>query len=239
VLAQTLLLFTLLAQSRKRRKAERAHASLGRLLITAHEDERRLLARELHDDLSQRLARAAIDAGFARSSQGTDATDDVLKNLHHELVGISKDVHDMSYRLHPSLVDDLGIAAALYSEIERLQRQTRISITGKISEIPDQLPPDLALCLYRIAQEALQNAIKHGRADAIEVALERVDHVLMLEVHDNGVGFDFEEVRDVFSLGLSSMRERAALVNGALTINSRPGIGTTVKLTVPYIGPNS
>jgi len=236
VLAQALLIATLLFQRRKRRKAEFAHASLGRRLITAHEDERRVLARELHDDLSQRLASVAIDAGFARSSFGTDNANEVLKKLHAELVGISKDVHDMSYRLHPSLVEDLGIDAALYSEIERVQRQTSVPISGRIGGISKQLPADIALCVFRIAQEALQNSVKHADASAIEIMLERDEKGLMLTIRDNGVGFNFAEVNDHFSLGLSSMRERATLLNGSLNIKSRPGEGTIVTFVVPIEG---
>jgi signal transduction histidine kinase len=238
VVAQGVLLITLLIQRQKRRKAEQAHASLGRRLITANEDERRLLARELHDDLSQRLARVAIDAGFARSRRETEEADEALMKLHAELVSISKDVHDMSYRLHPSLVDDLGIVAALQSEIERIQRQVEVRITGQIIDVPRPLSPEMALCVFRIAQEALQNAVKHAQASEIEIALEPSGQGLLLTVRDDGVGFDLAEVTDRFSLGLSSMRERAALVGGDLTINSRPGSGTTVTLTVPIDGMN-
>lgn len=236
VVAQGLLLITLLFQRQKRRKAERAHASLGRRLITAHEDERRLLARELHDDLSQRLARVAIDAGLARSNCKTEEGSEELVKLHAELANISKDVHDMSYRLHPSLVEDLGIVAALQSEVERLQRQVEVRITAQIKDVTHPLSRDMALCIFRIAQEALQNAIKHAHATAIEITLETSGQGLLLTVQDDGLGFDIAEINDHFSLGLSSMRERAALVGGDLTIISRPGSGTTVTLILPIDG---
>jgi signal transduction histidine kinase len=236
VVAQGVLLITLLIQRQKRRRAEQAHASLGRRLITAHEDERRLLARELHDDLSQRLARVAIDADFARSRRGSEEADEVLVRLHSELAEISKDVHGMSYRLHPSLVDDLGIVAALQSEVERLQRQVDMRIDGQINEVSGSLSPERALCVFRIAQEALQNAVKHAQARSIEIALEKSGKGLLLTVSDDGVGFDLAEVNDRFSLGLSSMRERAALVGGDLTVSSRPGSGTAVTLIVPIDG---
>lgn len=239
VLTQTWILLTLLRQRRQRRRAELAHASLGRRLITAHEDERRLIARELHDDLSQRLARVSIDAGFVQARQGTDSANEVLKNLHPELVSISKDVHDMSYRLHPSLVEELGIVAALRSEIERLQQRIEITVNAEIDDVAEQLPPDVGLCIYRIAQEALQNAVKHAQANAIEIAFRQTAQGLVLTVRDDGVGFDVTDVRDTFSLGLSSMQERANLANGSLIFHSKPGAGTTVKLSVPYTGETS
>lgn len=236
ILAQSLLLASLLRQRRKRKKTEMAHATLGRRLITAHEDERRMLARELHDDLSQRLARVAIDTSFVKSHQGSESANEVLEELHPELVRISKDVHHLSYRLHPSLVDDLGIVAALRSEIERVQRQSKVKITSEISELQGQLPPETALCIYRIAQEALQNALKHAQATAINLVFETAKQKLKLIVRDDGVGFNVTAVQDRFSLGLSSMHERAMLVNGTLNIHGQPGNGTTVTLTVPKAG---
>ena len=235
-LAQMSLLVTLLRQRRRRRKAELAHATLGRRLITAYEDERRLIARELHDDLSQRLARASMDASFARTHRGSDTADEVLKNLQPELVSISRDLHDMSYRLHPSLVDDLGLVAALHSEIERVQRRADVTIIPKIYEIREKLSSETALCVYRIAQEALQNALKHAQANTIKIILEQLGDEIMLTIQDDGVGFEFLQVRDKFSLGLSSMEERAALVSGTLKFRSRPGGGTTITLSVPHTG---
>ena len=227
VLVQSLLLITLLFQRRKRRSAELAQASLGRRLISAHEDERRLLARELHDDLSQRLARVAIDAGFVRSQFGSERAAGVLDDLHSELASISKDVHGLSYRIHPSLVDDLGLAAALRSEVDRLRRQTEVPISLEIDKFAQQPSTDVALCCFRIAQESLHNALKHAQASGIEVRLEQDGQALKLSVADDGVGLVPAKVEDHFSLGMSNMRERAALVNGHLEIKSGPGRGTT------------
>ncbi len=235
--AQSLLVAALLLQYRRRQRAERVSLSLSRRLITANEDERRLLARELHDDLSQRLARAAIDASFLASSPGSDAASEVLENLHPELVRISKDVHDMSYRLHPSLVDDLGLAAALQAECQRLRRRTDTAIHENIDEAPKRVSGETALYVYRIAQEALTNAIKHAGADSIEICLEYDSGALRLSVRDNGVGFDHAGALTASSLGLSSMRERAQLVGGSLNIHSQRGRGTTVSVVVPCDGP--
>ena len=234
--AQSLLVGALLLEYRRRQRAERASVNLSRRLITAHEDERRLIARELHDDLSQRLARVAIDASYVASNRGSDAANEVLENLHPDLVRISKDVHDMSYRLHPSLVDDLGVAAALRAECERLRHRTGAVIRENISEVQKQIPRDTALCVYRIAQEALTNAIKHAGADAIEISLENDSGALRLNVRDDGVGFDIADGVPGSGLGLSSMHERAQLVGGSLSIRSQPGKGTTVSASVPCGG---
>lgn len=236
IVAQAIFLAALLRQRRQRRKAELAHATLGRRLISAHEDERRHLARELHDDLSQRLARVAIDVSLAEARQGTESSGEILKKLQPELVSISRDVHDMSYRLHPSLVDDLGLIAALETEVERIQRLTDVKVQADLPKNQEELSPENALCVYRIAQEAMHNAIKHAKATSILVQLKEQDRVLSLMVQDDGIGFDFGQARDRFSLGLSSMQERANLVHGSLNIRSLPGEGTRVMLTVPLTG---
>ncbi len=236
ILAQVVLISLLSIQHRRRRRAEKSSVQLGRRLISAQEDERRLLARELHDDLSQRLARVAIDTSYVASQDCSDAANEVLKNLQPELVQISKDVHDMSYRLHPSLIDDLGLVAALQTELERLRRYTDARVVEQIENIPENISPDLALCLYRISQEALNNAVKYANATTIEVSLEREWQLLILTVRDDGIGFDTTDEALQSGLGLSSMRERAQLAGGSFKIRSQPGKGTTVSVTVPFDG---
>jgi len=206
------------------------------LSLAKNEDERRHLARELHDDLSQRLARLAIDASYVSSNLGSDAANDVMKNIHPELVSISKDVHDMSYRLHPSLVEDLGIVAALRTECQRIRRQSDAEILEKYDEISQGIPTDTALNIYRIAQEALHNAVKCSRADTIGIVIECKQQLVSLEVNDDGIGFDVRSELAGGGLGLSSMRERALLIGGVLNINSQPGAGTSVSVSVPLQG---
>lgn len=235
ITAQVLLITMLLLQRGRRQRAEMSSARLGRRLISAQEDERRKLARELHDDLSQRLARLAIDTGYVASNPGSETASKVLQEIQPELVRISKDVHEMSHRLHPALIDDLGLVAALQTECERMNRYTSASIVERIDEIQEKVPPDLALCLYRIAQESIHNAIKYADADTIEIILSLEKHVLVLTVRDNGRGFDPEGSVEA-GLGLSSMRERAQLAGGSLKIRSRPGKGTTVSAIVPMKG---
>jgi len=233
---QVILIALLLVQQRRRRLAEKSKIQLGRRLITAQEDERRLLARELHDDMSQRLARLAIDTGFVASNQGSDAATEVMQNLQPELVRISQDVHDMSYRLHPSLIEDLGLVAALQTECERMRRYTDAVIVDQIDKVQREIPNETALCLYRIAQEAINNAIKYANADTIEIVLMREQQSLVLSVRDNGKGFDSKDDPLQSGLGLSSMRERAEIACGSLEIRSQGGKGTTVSAIVPIQG---
>ena len=233
---QVILITLLLVQQRRRRLAEKSKIQLGRRLITAQEDERRLLARELHDDMSQRLARLAIDTGFVASNQGSDAATEVMQNLQPELVRISQDVHDMSYRLHPSLIEDLGLVAALQTECERMRRYTDAVIVDQIDKVQREIPNETALCLYRIAQEAINNAIKYANADTIEIVLMREQQSLVLSVRDNGKGFDSKDDPLQSGLGLSSMRERAEIAGGSLEIRSQDGKGTTVSAILPIQG---
>jgi len=199
-------------------------------LLTAHEDERRRLARELHDDLTQRLARLAIDAGqmeLAPRSPGG------LRTLREDLVRLSEDVHAMSYRLHPSVLDDLGLVEALKAECDRVARHGEMSVVVDASAMPAALPAAASLCLFRVAQEALSNAVRHARASAVSVLLSSRSHGLELAVSDNGKGFDPSRARDHASLGLASMRERVRLLQGKLDIESALGHGTTVVAWVP------
>jgi signal transduction histidine kinase len=199
-------------------------------LLTAHEDERRYIARELHDDLTQRLARLAIDAG--RMEIGVDAPEGVGK-LREELVRLSEDVHAMSYRLHPSVLDDLGLAEALKAECDRVARRGVLRVEVDASALPVAMSGDASLCLFRVAQEALSNAARHAQASVVTVFLDPRNMGLHLAVSDNGIGFDPNRPRDHASLGLASMRERVRLLQGKFDIASEPGRGTTVVAWVP------
>jgi PAS domain S-box-containing protein len=199
-------------------------------LLTAHEDERRRLARELHDDLTQRLARLAIDAG--RMESAADAPGG-LRPLREDLVRLSEDVHAMSYRLHPSVLDDLGLVEALKAECDRVARHGELRVDIETSAVPATLPAEASLCLFRVAQEALNNAARHAQASAVSVLLSSRSTGLQLAVSDNGSGFDPERSCDHASLGIASMRERVRLLQGEFDIESTPGRGTTVMAWVP------
>ena len=207
----------------ERKQAEEAARELSGRLITAHEEERSRLARELHDDVTQRLARLAIDAGRVESLDSDPEVRETMREVREGLVRLSEDIHALSYRLHPSVLEDLGLAEALKTEIERVARQESISVTAKLDEIPESVPHDVALCLFRVAQESLRNVARHAKARTVEVAVRALDGGLQLAVRDDGAGFDSALTRQRRTLGLTSMQERVRLLRGELDIESAPG----------------
>jgi signal transduction histidine kinase len=223
------------AHAERRRAEEAAHELSGRL-IGAQEAERSRLARELHDDVTQRLALLAIDAGREeRKSAGTGAGS-AMRTMREGLVRLSEDVHALSYRLHPAILEDLGLVEALKTECERLSRSCSIRMEARSEAIPDKLPHDISLCLFRVAQEALRNIARHAEAGGVEVRLAPRDGGLELSVHDDGRGFEPAQDRSRGSLGHASMRQRVLLLGGRLDIDSRPGRGTTIRAWVPLKG---
>jgi signal transduction histidine kinase len=231
-LFQAALISALLVHRARLHRAERESFALNRRLLTAHEDERRRLARELHDDVTQRLARVAIDAArFERIE--LDTHDGASQSVHGQLVRLSEDVHALSYRLHPSILDDLGLAEALKAECEQISRHQPVRVDVDVHQVPEALPRDVALCIFRIAQEALRNVARHAKASVATVTLAPNDGGLLLAVRDNGIGFDIEATRSRPSLGCASMGERARLLGGRLGIKSESGQGTTVSAWVP------
>jgi len=232
LLFQAALISALLVQRARLRRAERESFALNWRLLTAHEDERRRLARELHDDVTQRLARLAIDAARFESIE-SHTHDGASQSVHGELVRLSEDVHALSYRLHPSILDDLGLAEALKAECEQISRHQPVRVDVDVHQVPEALPRDVALCIFRIAQEALRNVARHAKASVATVTLAPNDGGLLLAVRDNGIGFDIEATRSRPSLGCASMGERARLLGGRLGIKSESGQGTTVSAWVP------
>ena len=230
---QTGLIIALLINRTQRRAAERAARGFHGRLIRAHEEERARLARELHDDVTQRLARLAIDAAQVERSPSTPAASETAGALREGLVRLSEDIHALSYQLHPSMLEDLGLVAAFKAECERFARQASIPVGVKLGEIPEPVPPETALGLLRVTQEALRNVGRHAKARTVDVALRPLDGGLQLAVHDDGVGFDAALQRATPHLGLASMRERVQLLGGELDIDSAPGRGTTVLVWVP------
>lgn len=232
-LLQAGLIVGLLLNRAKRRRAEAAAQQLSQRLIRAHEEERARLARELHDDLTQRVARMAIDVGRLERSDDWKLARDTFLSVRDGLVGLSADIHALSYRLHPSILEDLGLVEALKAECERFSRQESIRAEMKLRDVPPTLPRDAALGLFRIAQEALRNVVRHANAGAVDVTLRTLDGGLQLAVCDDGVGFDPSRKRERLSLGLASMRERVRSLGGELEVDSTPGQGTTILAWVP------
>ncbi len=225
---------------RDRQRAEEALRSsrsslelLAGRLLTVQEEERRLLARELHDDLTQRLAVLAIELGRVEGKQGSRCRECTAKlaGIRGELAKLSEDIHAISRQLHPSILDDLGLVDALQSECSAISDREGITISCRIQDVPLSVPREAALCVYRIAQEGLRNVAKHARVKEAEVALRGEDGALVLTVRDAGVGFDVGEGSR--TVGIASMAERARLVQGEFAIESRPGKGTVVRASIP------
>jgi signal transduction histidine kinase/ABC-type uncharacterized transport system substrate-binding protein len=217
----------------ERRQAEDGARDLNGRLITAHEDERARLARALHDDVTQRLALLAIDAGRKEKGLGDTVAGQALRSIRHDLVQLSEDVHALSYALHPAILEDLGLMEALKAECARFGAVEGIPTSFRATGDIDEPTQTLSLCLYRVAQEALRNVARHSGASSVEVELRAVGGELELAVEDNGVGFDPIQKQSRPSLGLAGMRQRLFLVDGELMIDSAPGNGTIIVARAP------
>jgi len=212
--------------------------SLARRLISSQEEELRRLSRELHDDLTQRLAVLAIEAGklelgLRKIPEPCQETLQTISEIKDQLIKVSEDVHNISRQLHPTILDDLGLVRAIESECAALMRRKDLEITFRNEDVPAKIGNDIALCLYRVLQESLKNIITHSHANSCKIFLKGTDNTICLTVGDNGVGFDPVEVRNKPGLGLSSMRERVQLNLGAFSITSHPGKGTVINVCLP------
>ena len=222
-----------------RLRSERQLQSLTTQLMTAQEEERRRIARELHDDINQRLALLAIDMGNMESHPAamSEQARQTVQSLAQRLATISDDVRRMAYQFHSSILDDLGLAAALTHMTAEWSASTGIKMVIVQEEIVDPLPRAIASCLYRIVQESLANIRKHAKASRAELELTCDGQEVTLSVHDSGVGFDLEEVQTHhLGLGLVNMRERVRSVQGRLDIRSEPGRGTHITVQIPLPG---
>lgn len=204
-------------------------------LLTALEEERRRLARELHDDLTQRLAVLAIEAGkLEQQFQGaTDPLPERLRYMKEQIVRLSADVHMISRQLHPSILDDLGLVSAMESECASFAQREGITVKYDPQNVPATLPRDVALCIYRVTQEALRNIAKHARTKEAYVSLAGTDNGILLSIRDNGIGFDPGQLHGKAGLGLASMEERVRLVQGDIFVTSEPRQGTVIEVRVP------
>jgi len=211
-------------------------ANLGRRLIEAQEQERTWLARELHDDINQQIAVIAIKVDRLRQNL-SDATTEVrneVADLHHRIFQLGQNIQGLSHRLHSSKLDYLGIAAAAHSFCEEMSAQYHVQIDFRQTGAPRKLPREISLCLFRVLQEALQNAVKHSGVREFRVELCATADDVQLRVKDEGAGFNPDEAATGRGLGLISMRERLQLANGHLSIHSQSGRGTIVSARVPF-----
>jgi signal transduction histidine kinase/ABC-type uncharacterized transport system substrate-binding protein len=204
-------------------------------LLTSQEKERRRVARELHDDISQRLAAISIEAGKLESEyrDSREPPGEKLKGIGKDLIQLSGDVHFLSRQLHPSILEDLGLSEAMRTECARFSRQQGIAVSYEPEDVPGDLSGDRKLCLYRILQEGLRNVAKHASATQVRVRLAGDGGAVRFALKDNGIGFSPEGMGQYPGLGLISMRERVHLVGGDFSLESKPGEGTVLRVTVP------
>jgi PAS domain S-box-containing protein len=224
------------AEEQLRESREDFRRLAGKVLY-AQESERGRIARELHDDITQRLALTAIEAANLRRSapELSEEGRGKLDALQRQLETVAADVQDVSRVLHPSILKDLGLEDAVTSECAAFRNREGIEIAVHVDGLPHNVGDEAALCLFRILQEALWNIAKHSCAETVQVSLRSEPGELVLSINDDGIGFDVNQARRQRGMGLASMQERAHLVGGRLCIESQPDAGTKVQAHVPLL----
>jgi two-component system sensor histidine kinase UhpB len=236
---QTALIVAVLVQRRHRARGQAAltdsYAQLRHLtgrLINAQEDERARIARNLHDDVGQRAASLSIAlSGAKRMAGAAEPLRDELASLQQVASSLSSELRDLSHDLHPGVLEHVGLLEALRSRCDELTRESGIACRLDVSDTWCDVPDVVALCLYRVAQEALRNVARHAAARTVVVSLDQAGGVISMQVTDDGRGFPAE--RKKAGLGLLSLGERVNLLGGALDVRSAPAAGTTLAVTLP------
>lgn len=223
----------------ERTRAEEVRTELLRRLVSAQEDERRRISRELHDQLGQHLTAMMLTVESLKSAgRSASPTDDLFRQLEELGDTVAREVKTLAWELRPTALDDLGLQTALQHYVESWSERARVPLDFQCA-LPDErrLPPPVETALYRIIQEALTNVLKHARARRVSLVLGLRGDDAFAVVEDDGAGFSFESLSDDGAtgrrLGLLGMRERVALVRGAVNVESAPGAGTTVFVRVP------
>jgi PAS domain S-box-containing protein len=212
-------------------------SNLNRRLIQAQEYERSRVARELHDDVCQRIVTLGIDLYEAGETLPQNAADIRVRlhGLYDEVQELGRDINRISHRLHSFKLGVLGLTAAARTFCEDFAGRHRVTVEFDHDEVPMQLADDVGITLFRVLQEALSNAVRHAGATRYRVRLQGTGERVQLEVVDDGKGFDVATVMATSGLGLMSMQERVALVGGDVSIESAPGTGTTIRVWVPRV----
>jgi PAS domain S-box-containing protein len=217
----------------ERKLAEEVLSTVSQRLIEAQEEERAHVARELHDDINQRLTLIGfrLDGLLQDSAPPVQELRQKIHDTREEVTNLVKDIQALSHRLHPPSLDYLGIEAAAEGLCREVSRDVAVSFHAE--NVPAGVSERIAVCLYRVLQEALQNATKHSGARHVEVWLRGGAGQIEVTVHDSGPGFDPEDAFKGRGLGLTSMKKRLEAVNGQLSIDSKPQSGTTIRARVP------
>jgi PAS domain S-box-containing protein len=219
----------------ERKLAEEALSTVSQKLIEAQEQERSRLARELHDDINQHMALLAVNLGALKENLSASAAElaERISEANKQVEDIGKDIQAVSHRLHSPKLEYLGLAAAAASFCREFSDLQKVEVDFHSENFPKELPQETSLCLFRVLQEALQNATKHSGSRQFQVRLKGEANEIELTVHDSGIGFEPAEAIKGRGLGLTSMRERLKLVDGQLSIDSKPQRGTTIQARVP------
>jgi PAS domain S-box-containing protein len=218
----------------ERKRVELALKDLAGRLIAAQEEERRRVARELHDDLNQRMALLSLELEqLGEKIEQPRVLRKTVQLLLAQANELSTEIHRLSYRLHPSKLDHLGLLAAVKSLCRELTQSGKIKVEFHHTGFPGQLDKDLTLCVFRIAQEGLRNCVKHSGADSVTVLLTKTRSTVRLVVSDNGCGFNTKSELMERGLGFTSMKERLHVLGGEISVYSQPQTGTRVDVLVP------
>jgi signal transduction histidine kinase len=215
------------------KRAEEALAGISSKLIEAQERERTRIARELHDDICQRLALLTVNLGQFDSPHLPADFGSRIGELRIQSSEITAAIQSLSHKLHSSKLEYLGIATAVRGFCREFSEQQNMEIEFEIHDLPSPLSPDTSLCLFRVLQEALQNSAKYSGVRHFEVRLWGTSDEICLTVSDSGAGFDTEAAKESRGLGLVSMGERVKILNGTLSIESQPNRGTKIHARVP------
>jgi signal transduction histidine kinase len=209
---------------------EETLSGVSRRLIEAQEQERTRIGRELHDDINQRLAMLSL--GLEQLQDNPPDVQTRLQELRTQTTELSNDVQALSHELHSSKLEYLGVVSGIKSWCKEFGERQAMKIDFK-SDVSTVVPLDIGISLFRVLQEALHNALKHSGVKRIEVQLHEESGEIHVTIKDLGQGFDIEAARQGRGLGLTSMQERVRLVNGTITIESKPMGGTTIQVRVP------
>jgi signal transduction histidine kinase len=242
VLAQSALIAVLLAQNSRRKGTEKMlkasqdelHAAYAQLL-GAQEDERFRIARELHDDIGQRMALLTMELDGINAGAPLARRDLAIRvhELSSQARELAKDIQSISHTLHSSKLHDLGLRLAAAGFCREVSEQYGLDIRFSCGDIPDDVAEEVAVCVFRVLQEAVNNTVRHARARRVAVTLDAGPGEIRLEVADDGISFDQNAARKGRGLGLISMKERLSTIGGELFIESRPGAGTTIRTRAP------
>jgi PAS domain S-box-containing protein len=217
------------------RKSNAHIRELAGKLMTAQEEERRRISRELHDDLSQKAAALSIGVTSIkqRLASRSDGLHKQLEMVQRCCIDIAEGIRRLSHDLHPAVLEHVGLVAALKVYLAEISRLEGIQVTLAAPDTAKEIPPDAAVCLYRVAQESLRNVVKHSGVNSAEVTLSVDNQAVHLQIADDGLGFDPASARNNGGVGLASMEERVRLMQGSFRISSRPGGGSKLRATIP------